>query len=591
MKPFDLRLLQTRSKFGWVYLSVAGITHLNQAVEMLNSIRNNQDHRAPRHDHNHSRQILARLKEDTSSKHFYTDAKTLCRQSRSLLTSNRLRSWETQQISWLNESENWLKLIDLQPEAKGSLIKLKQFWDTQKAFSLCSNDFLLQSMESVLLIESELALAEVEFIKKQRKLSDDIKKSYGDFLFDLRQEVNKTKSGIVNTMLARLFVAGKLSEYVNHLHSDDVLVYTIHSLQQIGVLKRTMELTGSWQTLDSKHFNAFHDFIFREGNLSQQKALCQMPWFSESAGQIKTKNIMVNHRLCVVPIGLDHSIPQSAHKRKPEWFYQNQNRSLDFISEQQATIARMKLGLPKIRSLEVNDRFKKLDRYERILKNAKRFVAKQQPVWWQFWSYFKFKKQLDSYQTLLIQQSKRCHEERIKLLEEIAHQELPPNDRNARYQLWLLLRNQLSLLNKNPALPSTLKTRVNTVERALTASLQQEPTTYANCLLQAISDKEVLDQYEINYLKAFIEINSLSPDKHLWLDSLSQNQRELVERLTPQAIINHPIQQQTKKRASVTISNTNQIHLFRKNKPVKRLEAIPIPQTTKTAQLSFSLSH
>jgi hypothetical protein len=68
-------------------------------------------------------QSLEELKRSKASPDFFFQARKLCMTASKLFTFNKVRSWEVEQIAWLNDTNNWERLIALNSEAKGSLIK------------------------------------------------------------------------------------------------------------------------------------------------------------------------------------------------------------------------------------------------------------------------------------------------------------------------------------------------------------------------------------------------------------------------------------------------------------------------------------
>jgi hypothetical protein len=545
MKPFNLlSLIIQHNKLyprnpisldktmGLAYLSSDGLSVLNAIAELINTIKQTRSYRSQTKYLSNYRQSLQIFKHSVSSPDFFWQARKLCQTARTLITTNKLHSWEAEQVAWLNDENNWSRLIAINPEAKGSLIKLKQFWDRQKLFCSRSNAFLLKAMESLSEPQQHLALADREFLKKKHKLPIFIAESYGAFLAELRKELDQTKESLLNAMASRLFVAGKMASTTSHVHYDDVLVYTIQELQRFSVIKSTMRVSGYWQSLEPKHFTSFHQYIQREGNTNLFKEISQLPWFSETKGAIESKNIMIDGHCYVIPSILAKHVPTK--RRWPAWLFHHQHRCIDFIQQQQAMFANLKLGLPTTRHVDPKERFLRLDKYEQHCKTAIAELQKHQPKPWQLWSYLGYRQLLSEYRNLLTKQSQHCLHERIELLEEIAHRELPPQDREERYQLWLLAREQLAYLN-NLYISKDLVTRINNVEIKLSTSLQQEPTAYVTCLLQALADNQELQTDELSYIIEYIEINELSSEKDKWLDTIKPYRCKAVTSLLSQA--------------------------------------------------------
>jgi hypothetical protein len=515
-----------------LYLSPDGLTILSAIQTLLDNIKDNQSYRTQVNNLGYFRESLHSLRMNVSLPSFLQQMKKVCRMTLSLITARQLQTWETTQVAWLDNHENWQYLMDINPEAKGSLVKLQQFWCRQQQFTRCTNDFLLQAIDCLVEPTEQLAFAEAEFRKKQHLLPVVIAENYKLCLSALSRDLEQKKSALLNSMICRLIVAGKAAPFTGQLIYDDVLVYTISELQRLGILKSTMHLKGYWQTLTPDHFNRFHYFIQRDGYRNMHKELSQMPWFSKSTEAITIINTSIGNKLYMVPKCLLAYVP--ANKRWPAWLFKSQHQIAKFIYEHQAAFAELKLGLPAIRPFNVETRFDRLDNYAHQVQKLVHRLPEHSPSLWQWWSYFGYRQFIDRWGQQLCQLTHWCQEERFKLLEEIAYQELAPENNEARFQLWIVAREQLARFSL-ASLNQKAVVRLQLIEKNLFLKLQQDPGIFSGHLIQALAKQQHLKNDELKYLVEFIQINALSTDKDKWLTSISSYRVNAVSFLIQQA--------------------------------------------------------
>jgi hypothetical protein len=205
--------------------------------------------------------------------------------------------WRKSQAQSLSQHKIWEKLgVQVDSLKKAQLKEMENIWLVYGNYSTHTDQALLESLEILPHLEAVLVEAIKELKKHCRswsfsqKMPREIAHKYENYLKECLEAIHREQRNIAQTMLIRLQLAGKR----NDLMASDVLMSTIHTLEEKNLLKKGFTLNKRVErNLNEEMFLAFHEMVLKHGTVESKQQLLELPWFQQT--EAKTNSLHSNN--------------------------------------------------------------------------------------------------------------------------------------------------------------------------------------------------------------------------------------------------------------------------------------------------------
>jgi hypothetical protein len=151
---------------------------------------------------------------------------------------------------------------------------VKKWWEKNKTTShMTSSTLVALTKTTIPVVESFHHSASTEIKNKETKLTRKSREILENYLFALKEEVEKIKSIICEAMLLRLEIASLRK----NLEYDDVTDYLLHEIKKFGI--NLGEIKSPRNSLTPAAFCYFHEYVNKYGSEEQQARVMNLVWF------------------------------------------------------------------------------------------------------------------------------------------------------------------------------------------------------------------------------------------------------------------------------------------------------------------------
>lgn len=214
-------------------------------------------------------------------------------------------SWHLQQQKILKDQSVWNDILSTtsKPQERTRLNSLRELWRSNATHYAChSNDALWFVSNNIAgFFEKYYSHAESEYRWYRRKIPHEVSIEYQEYLENEKSKMAKLRIELCQAMLLRL----QLAAATNNITYGDHIHYTSQFIHHNALYDFEFGQPSQINTISPEHFQHFVQHILKNGDETQQTALCNLGLFKCDDEYIAWRN---SKSLLLVP--------KTFHKRK-----------------------------------------------------------------------------------------------------------------------------------------------------------------------------------------------------------------------------------------------------------------------------------